>query len=177
MCVRRQRNAIRRIVEQPRKSTSHVVCFLECLVPHIIHQLGGVEPCLLLRLERDIGPCLVRVSGEKDSFSNAKASVVLGKLVRIYHSSERIAQRSGNAGWFSVFIRYSAPAEPPAPAFVPIVRCTIFTCRYLVTLNAPPRSTSRSAIDATVGFLRYTSMRMRCTSGDGSIGSVTSRLS
>jgi hypothetical protein len=38
------------------------------------------------------------------------------------YSSDRIAHRSGNSGWFSVVIRYSEPALPPVPRRVPIVR-------------------------------------------------------
>jgi hypothetical protein len=32
-------------------------------------------------------------------------------------------------GWNSVVRKYSTPAEPPVPRFVPIVRSTIFTWR------------------------------------------------
>lgn len=80
---------------------------------------------------------------------------MLGELFGVDHSSERIAQRSGKAGWLSVFITYSAPADPPVPILVPIVRCTIFTCRYRHSMNPSSKSTSRSAIDATVRFVRY----------------------
>lgn len=45
------------------------------------------------------------------------------------YSRPRMSQRSGKAGLNSVFRRYSAPAEPPLPGFIPIVRSTIFTCR------------------------------------------------
>src|ERR1043166_2446825 len=84
------------------------------------------------------------------------------------HSSERIAHKSGNAGWLSVVSRYSAPADPPVPAFVPIVRCTIFTWRYRHSINPSSRSTTRSATCAANGLLRYTSIRIRWTSGEGS---------
>src|SRR6185369_10832579 len=42
------------------------------------------------------------------------------------HNRPRISQRSGKTGWKSVRRRYSTPAEPPVPRFVPIVRSTIF---------------------------------------------------
>src|SRR5204863_6801024 len=45
------------------------------------------------------------------------------------HSWPRIAQRSGKSGWKSVLRKYSAPADPPVPVLVPIVRSTIFTWR------------------------------------------------
>jgi hypothetical protein len=45
------------------------------------------------------------------------------------HNSVLIAHRSGNAGRFSVVIRYYAPADPPVPRRVPMVRWTIFTWR------------------------------------------------
>jgi hypothetical protein len=41
---------------------------------------------------------LVRMTGEQDALSDAEPCVVLGELCWIDHSSERIAQRSGNAG-------------------------------------------------------------------------------
>src|ERR1700752_2125112 len=116
-------------------------------------------------------------SSKKDSLGYAEPSVMLRQLFRIDHNSDLIAHRSGKAGWFNVFIKYSAPAEPPVPIFVPIVLWTIFTWRYRHSMKPSSRSTRRSAIDATVGFLRYTSIKIFCTSGDGSSGNVTSRRS
>src|SRR5688572_27454264 len=128
MGVRRQRDPLGRIVEQPREATTYLVGFLEREIPDVVDMLGGIEPGLLLRLERHIGPRLMRVAGQQNPLGYAKATVMLGKLFGADHSSERIAQRSGKAGWLSVLMRYSAPADPPVPIFVPIVRCTIFTC-------------------------------------------------
>lgn len=47
----------------------------------------------------------------------------------VIYRAERMAQRSGKSGAISVVIRYWAPADPPVPTFVPIVRCTILTWR------------------------------------------------
>ena len=49
--------------------------------------------------------------------------------VGLGHRRLLISQRSGKMGWNSVVRRYSTPAEPPVPRFVPIVRSTIFTWR------------------------------------------------
>src|SRR6266705_7211861 len=152
MRVRGEGDPIGRVVEQARKSTPHFIGFLECLVPHIVDQLRGIQPGLLLRFECDVRPGLMGMTGQQDSLGDSKPRVVFSQLFRVDHSSERIAQRSGKAGWFSVFMRYSAPAEPPVPCLVPIVRCTIFTCRYRHSMNPSSKSTSRSAIWATVGF-------------------------
>src|SRR6267142_7035170 len=152
MRVRGERDAIGRVVQQTRKAAPHLVGLLECVIPNIVNQLSGIEPRLLLGLKCDIRPGLMRMAGEQDALSDAEPCVVLGELCWIDHSSERIAQRSGHAGSFRVFIRYSAPLDPPVPAFVPIVRCTIFTCRYRHSMNPSSRSTSRSAIWATLGF-------------------------
>ena len=98
MRVFREGNALGRIVEQARESAPHIVRLLEREIPHVVDVLGRIEPRLLLCLERNVGPCLVRVTREENAFGNTKARVVLGELFRIDHSSERIAQRSGNAG-------------------------------------------------------------------------------
>src|SRR6266567_577267 len=168
MCCLRLRDALGRIVQEPCEPAPHLIALCKCEIPHVIDMFGSIEPRLLLRFERHVRPRLVRVAGEQNAFGNAKAGVVLGQLLRIDQSADRIAQRSGNAGWLIVVKRYSAPAEPPVPGFVPIVRWTIFTCRYRHSMNPSSKSTSRSAIWATVGFFLYISTRIRWTSGDGS---------
>jgi hypothetical protein len=49
--------------------------------------------------------------------------------IAIFYSAVRIAHRSGNSGLNRVFLRYSTPAEPPVPVFMPMVRWTILTWR------------------------------------------------
>src|SRR5437899_10985150 len=45
------------------------------------------------------------------------------------YNCDRISQRSGKSGRPTDSLRYAAPADPPVPRLVPIVRSTIFTCR------------------------------------------------
>src|SRR5258705_11133016 len=122
MGVRRERHPVSRIGAQARQAAAPIVRLLKCLVPHIVDEFRCVEPGLLLRLERDVRPRLVRMTRKKNAFGDSKACVMLGELFRIDHSSDLIAHRSGKAGWLSVVSRYSAPAEPPVPVFVPMVR-------------------------------------------------------
>ncbi len=111
----------------------------EGALPLPVHQFGGVVPSCPLARFRAVGPRLMGVAGEQQSFSHPEAGVVASERVRRAgkrlqvgegaHRSVRIAHRSGNRGWNRVRTRYSAPAEPPVPFFVPIVRSTILTCR------------------------------------------------
>src|SRR5437016_1245818 len=98
MRVLRERDALRRVVEQPRKAAPHLLGLLEREIPDVIDMLGRVEPRLLLCLEGDIGPRLMGVPSQQNALSDAKTTVVLRQLLRIDPSSARIAQRSGNAG-------------------------------------------------------------------------------
>ena len=51
----------------------------------LVDMLGRIEPRLLLRLECDIGPRLMRMAREQNSFGYTKARVVLRELFRIDH--------------------------------------------------------------------------------------------
>ena len=46
MRVLRERDALRRVVEQPRKAAPHLLGLLEREVPDVIDMLGRVEPRL-----------------------------------------------------------------------------------------------------------------------------------
>jgi len=72
-----QRDPLRRIVEQPREPTPHLVGLLEGEIPHLVDVLGGVEPGLLLRFERYVRPRLMRVPSEKDALRYTKPRVML----------------------------------------------------------------------------------------------------
>jgi len=65
--VRGKRDAIWRIVEQACEPTPDFIGSLERLVPHIVDQLGGIQPGLLLRFERDVRPGLMGMTGQQDS--------------------------------------------------------------------------------------------------------------
>lgn len=89
---------IGRVIQEPSKPAPHVVRFLESFFPDVVDRLRSIQPRLLLRLKRYIGPRLVRMSREQNPFGDPEATVMLGELFGIDHSSERIAQRSGKAG-------------------------------------------------------------------------------
>ena len=134
--IGRERDPVARIAEQPGESLAHPLGALEGMVPLVVDVAGSVEPRLGLGLEAAVGPGLVRVPGEQQPLGDAEAGVVgrerVGRAMqrrRVHHSSVRMAQRSGKSGLLSVVMRYSAPVLSPVPRFVPIVRCTIFTCR------------------------------------------------
>src|SRR5213596_2772784 len=119
-------------------ASSQARCWASLALPLVVHVLGRVEPGALLGLEPHVGPCLMRVACQQQSVRHAETAIIRREGVRtpgqrlrrhVGHSSVRIAQRSGKAGLLSVVSRYSAPAVPPVPTFVPMVRCTIFTCR------------------------------------------------
>src|SRR5438093_11038943 len=85
MGVLRQRDALGRIVQEAREPAPHLVRLLECLLPYVVHQLRCIQPRLLLSFEGNIGPSLVRMTGKKNPFSDAEASVVFGELLWIDH--------------------------------------------------------------------------------------------
>src|SRR3989475_5370783 len=118
------------VVEQPRKPALHPARHGKRALPLLVHVLGRVEPGALLGLEPHVGPCLMRVACQQQSVRDPEAAIMRREGVRtavqrlrrhVGHSSVRIAQRSGKAGLFSVVSRYSAPADPPVPGFVPMV--------------------------------------------------------
>jgi hypothetical protein len=88
---------LRRIIEEARESVSYFVCLLEGEIPDVVNVFRRIEPRLLLRLERDIRPGLMRMTSEENPLGDAETLVVLGEPFRIDHSSERIAHKSGNA--------------------------------------------------------------------------------
>jgi len=80
----------------------------------------------------------VGVAGEQEPLGDAEPAVVPGERVGArpqvppgssWRQLGADGQRSGKTGVLSVVHEYSAPLDPPVPRFVPMVRCTIFTCR------------------------------------------------
>ncbi len=98
MRVRRQRDSVWGVVEQSREPTSYFNGFVKRFFPYVVHVFCRIEPRLLLRRKRHVGPRLMGMSGEQNTLCHPKATVVFGQLSRVDHSSDRIAQRSGNAG-------------------------------------------------------------------------------
>src|ERR1041385_4370971 len=82
--VRRERDVVACIVEQTREPGAHLVRLLERLLPHIIDILGRIEPRLLLRLERHVGPRLMRMTRKENALADSEARVVFGEFFRIY---------------------------------------------------------------------------------------------
>src|SRR5438477_624744 len=98
MRVRGERDTIGRIVQQPREPAPHLVRLLECLLPYVINEFGCVEPSLLLRLERDVRPCLMGVTREQNAFGDTKATVVRGELFGVDHDAERRRRTAEDGG-------------------------------------------------------------------------------
>src|SRR5207249_10315827 len=94
--------------------------------PFVVDEFRGVEPGALLTVECRVRPRLVRMARQEHALGDAKARVVPRQRI---HSRDRIAQRSGKMFCPSVVRRYDAPADPPVPWRVPIVRSTILTWR------------------------------------------------
>ncbi len=134
MGVRRKGQPATRVSQQPDKPIADPLRLNEGVLPLVVHVARRIEPRRRLRVEGRIGPRLVRVAGEEQPLGHPEPRVVRRERVRriverlwVHYSSVLIAQRSGNRGWLTVVIRYSAPALPPVPRRVPMVRCTIFT--------------------------------------------------
>ena len=125
MSVLSKRDFAARVVEQPAPPRPNVLGQRRRPFPLVIDERRGVEPGALLRIEGDIGPGLMRMSGEKQAMTDAESGVVRGEPYRC----ERIPHRSGKSGEPIVEWRYAAPADPPVPGLTPMVRSTIFTWR------------------------------------------------
>ena len=124
------------IVQQATIAVSNLLGFREDKRPFAVHELGRVEPGLLMRGEAAIGPGLMRMPREKQPIRDTKPRVSARQrvgagveVVGTHQNSVRIAHRSGKMGRESVVRRYSAPVEPPVPILAPMVRSTILTWR------------------------------------------------
>jgi hypothetical protein len=119
-----------RIVQEAGEPGTYLIGPGEGAVPLVVHQLRRVEPRLLECRKADVRPRLVRMARQEQPLRDPEPRVMprQGGGIEL-HSSVRITQRSGYAGRLRVVVRYAAPAEPPVPRRVPMVRSTIFTCR------------------------------------------------
>jgi hypothetical protein len=72
-----QRDLAIGIVEQPSKSAAHRVGHLGRPAPLAIDERRGVEPRLLLRLESNVRPGLVRMTGQQKPLGDAEPRIVL----------------------------------------------------------------------------------------------------
>ena len=70
--VRPQGDVAVRIVQQPPPACAHFVGNGSSAVPFLVDQRGGIQPGLLLRVERDVGPGLMRMPGQEQSLGDSK---------------------------------------------------------------------------------------------------------
>src|SRR5262249_28273146 len=126
-----ERDGTRRIIQQAPESRLDERSLFRRTIPLGIDKVRGVEPRALLRVERHVRPGLMGMAREEHALGHAKPQIIPGEFARSRcHSCDRIAQKSGKIGRPMVSRRYAAPADPPVPGLVPIVRSTIFTWRY-----------------------------------------------
>ena len=76
VCVRSERDVAVGVSEQPPETRLYARGLLGRPFPFVVHQLGRIEPGLLLRLERDVGPRLVRVAGQEKTLGHTESRVV-----------------------------------------------------------------------------------------------------
>jgi hypothetical protein len=69
--------------QQASPVAPHLVCDLRRARPLVIDEPRRVEPGLLLRLESDIGPRLVRMACQEQPLRDSEARVVTGEVERI----------------------------------------------------------------------------------------------
>ena len=115
MCIRPECDVAVDVVEQPRESSAHPFRHFEGSVPLAVEILGGVQPGLLLSVKSTVGPCLVRVTGQEQPFADTETRIELSERIWVLEekfrkkdhrpNSDRIAHRSGNAGWSRVVLR------------------------------------------------------------------------
>src|SRR5206468_11752193 len=98
--VRPQGDGAVRVVEQGREAVPHLIGHSERALPLVVHELGGVEPGALLRVEAAIGPGLVRVAGEEQAVGNAEPGVV--RRERVWGRPQRLQGHhtiTAGCGW------------------------------------------------------------------------------
>lgn len=120
-----ERDVFRCIADQSCEACPYAGRLPGGALPLVVDEFRGVKPGTLLRIEADIRPSLMRVTGEENALGHAEPRVVRGE--RRGQRWLRISHKSGKNGLSSVVARYAAPLDPPVPRLLPIVRWTIFT--------------------------------------------------
>ena len=82
VCVLTEDDVAVGIVQQSLPSGANAISDNAGAIPFVVHELGRIEPCPLLRFERDIGPCLMRMTGEQNPLTNPKPRVMPRQLNR-----------------------------------------------------------------------------------------------
>src|SRR5690348_9387203 len=113
------------------------------LVPLAVGKPGSVVPRFHMRVEARVGPEVVAVRCEMQpvgvrSKAPAEQALEAQRSVLSAHSS-------GKTRFSSVARRYGAPAEPPVPGLLPMIRSTVSTCLWRHEASASSISTSFSA--------------------------------
>ena len=80
--IRRQRHASAGAPQQPCEAVAHELRLRERMLPFVVDVPCGVEPGILVRLERLVGPGLMRVAGQQQAFRNAEPRVERRERVR-----------------------------------------------------------------------------------------------
>ncbi|HEU4692859.1 MAG TPA: hypothetical protein VFS23_31070 [Vicinamibacterales bacterium] len=73
MSVVTEGDVARAVADQPGEPSADRGRLKCSAVPFLVDELRGVEPRTLLRLEADVGPRLVRVAGQQQTFGDAKS--------------------------------------------------------------------------------------------------------
>ena len=73
MCVLSECDIGAAVANQPGEAGADCVRLERGPLPFVVDELRSLEPCALLRLEADVGPRLVRVTGQQQAFGDAKS--------------------------------------------------------------------------------------------------------
>ncbi len=80
--IRRERYTSAGASQQPCEAVAHVLRLRERMLPFVVDVPCGVEPCILVRLERLVGPGLMRMAGQQQAFRDAEPRVERRERIR-----------------------------------------------------------------------------------------------
>src|SRR4051794_16091941 len=104
---------------------------------------GAAEPLLDLGVEASVRAEMMAVRREMQPFGIGRQAAAEQRL-----EAQRAVLKdhsSGKMRFSSVERRYGAPADPPVPGLLPIIRSTVSTCLWRQLASASSMSTSFSA--------------------------------
>src|SRR5262245_42930445 len=82
MRVLSERDVLRPVAEQTREPGTHACSLFKRAIPLVINELRRIEPRALLRLEGDVGPGLMGMSGKENPFGDSETGIVRRERVR-----------------------------------------------------------------------------------------------
>src|SRR5437764_308115 len=112
-------------------------------VPLAVREAGGVVPRFDLPLEARVGPKVMAMRREMQPLGIRRQAAAEQRL-----ETQRAVlsdHSSGKTRLSRVARRYGAPAEPPVPGLLPMIRSTVSTCLCRQASSASSMSTSFSA--------------------------------